>query len=126
VVPIWHFGNTGSGAIWVADPSTSAGEGMPNPTAHKMTVSSGRAGVDKPGYKLVGPSSLPFVCVATTYPWGLKRSKEGTMDCLSTVNGTLDTGPFVTTTVTEPNLSSNGLRTLIWSVVQTALVAALQ
>jgi hypothetical protein len=66
-----------------------------------------------------------LACVATTYLESNRRN-EGAAAFPFTENGGMRPTLVVTTTVLELDRPSSGVSTLIWSVEQTGLVAALQ
>jgi hypothetical protein len=59
-LPIWHAGFTGNSPNWLDEPLTSDVAGNPNPTANRVMISPGRAGVNrKPGAdRDSGPSKV--------------------------------------------------------------------
>src|SRR5690348_6312392 len=62
--PILHSGYTGSDPDCEEDPGVSALLGNPNPVPHSTISSVLAAGVEAPGYSVVGPTRLLSPCVA--------------------------------------------------------------
>src|SRR5664279_3012829 len=95
------------------DPLTTAVVVGPNPLAYSTIVSPGFAGVVSFGNKVVGPIKAPPTCIAARYGPPLNTKNDGEIVCASAVKLVLTAPLLVTTTCTDPDMASGGVRILI-------------